>query len=351
MIYYNLKIYIHTLSIDGNCFKIFLYSAVNASTSSKDSAILTTTVTVTTNTMPTLLRHLLNIKPIKMYHKTCEYPLQQNSENSKKWINIIFLHSMLSSSLSAFSIPMFIEPLSNTLRNKLSMNIRCYLLDARNHGLSPWNEQFCLESICVDLNEFISSNNIETPLFLIGHSMGGKASLLYSLLCGDDITGIVSLDASPTKYYHNHQRIFDAMKGVNFDNLTNETPQKYQIMTQLKQNGIENASEIGFILNNIDFDNDNNLKWKCNLDVISENEDKIHGFPDTKYMSIYDKYTLFLGGTIDSDRLTNKSYLNDVEFWFPFHRIHLLNGGHFIHRTHYKHVEHEIVEYFIKVLS
>ena len=300
--------------------------------------------------MAARLRTLLNIKPITMHYKICEYPLLHN--NKAKWINIIFLHSMLSSSSSAFSIPMFIEPLSNTLKKELNTNIRCYLLDARNHGLSPWSDQFCLESICVDLNEFIHSDVVQNDnLFLVGHSQGGKASLLYSLLCGHDISGIISLDASPTTYYHNHQRIFDAMHNVNFQILTSDTPKKHQITQQLKANGIEDASEIGFILNNIDFeDNEDILNWKCNLKAISQNEGKIHGFPDTKYMSIYERYTLFLGGTINSDRLTNPSYLDDLKFWFPNHRICLLDGGHFIHRTHYKHVEHEMVQYFNTIL-
>ena len=116
-------------------------------------------------------------------------------------------------------------------------------------------------------------------------------------------------------------------------------------------------------MNNIDFDkitdkatdkdndnNDNKLKWKCNLKAISENEDKIHGFPDTHYMSIYDKYSLFLGGTVNSDRLTNQLYLDSLEYYFPNSSIHLLNGGHFIHRTHYKQVEHEIVQYIKTVI-
>mmetsp|Transcript_7281 Transcript_7281/g.11945 ORF Transcript_7281/g.11945 Transcript_7281/m.11945 type:complete len:177 (+) Transcript_7281:3-533(+) len=174
--------------------------------------------------------------------------------------------------------------------------------------------------------------------------MGGKAILLYSLLCGSEITGIVALDASPSKYQHNHQRVFDAMKQVDFTHAHN----KYDVAKQLRQNGITDASEIAFVLGNL---NESEWKWKCNLNVIAENEHKIHGFPNTKYMSVYERHALFVGGTENTDRLTNEKYVEDLKHYFPNHRLALLNGGHFIHRTHLHEVKGEMVQYFQTVLS
>merc|ERR1712228_817154 len=90
--------------------------------------------------------------------------------------------------------------------------------------------------------------------------------------------------------------------------------------------------------------------WKCNLDVISKNEQNIHSFPDTKHMSIYHRHSLFIGGTVGSDRLTNPQYINDLNFWFPSNSIKLFDGGHFVHRTHSNQVQHEIVQYVKETL-
>ena len=268
---------------------------------------------------------------------------------SKRWVNLVFCHSMLSSSTAAFSIPFFVEPLSAALSTELNQNIRCYLVDARNHGLSAHSDTFCLESMCVDLDEFVADHGLaedpSSPLILIGHSMGGKVNMLYSLLRGHQVTGCISLDASPTTYHHDHQRLFDAMKGVDFS----KVHRKFDADQQLKGLGIADGSERGFILENLTGDSGRGWRWKCNVDVIAKHEHKVHSFPDTKHQSIYHGDTLFLGGS-RSDRLTNQLYLDDLDFWFPNHHIALFDGGHFVHRTHHKEVQREIVQYISKCI-
>eukprot|EP01083_Nonionella_stella_P301241 1032260_1 len=208
------------------------------------------------------LTQLFGIKPIRMHYTMHECHLQ-----NVPWMNIIFLHSMLSSSRTAFPIQSFIKPFSRTLSCALNYNIRCYLLDARNHGLSPHSNTFCLESICVDLNEFIETHTQSSdPLILLGHSMGGKASLLYALLRESDVTGLISLDASPTIYTHNHQQIFNAMQAINIAQINH----KNDANQQLKLLGITNASERAFILDNLVVNAQNEWSWQCNLDAIHD---------------------------------------------------------------------------------
>ena len=287
---------------------------------------------------------LLGKAPINMHHSIYESSI---AHPDNPWINLLFFHSMLSSSSAAFSIPFFIEPLTNALKSETNKNIRCYLVDARNHGLSPHSDTFCLDSMSVDLDEFIIDhqlNDNRTPLILIGHSMGAKVNMLYSLLNGENLNGLISLDASPASYYHDHQRIFEAMKGVDFSKVN----RKFDADQQLKQLGIADGSERGYILENLSGgkgNNENGWGWKCNLDVIAQNEHEIHSFPDTEHMSVYHGHTLFLGGNRNSDRLTNPLYLEDLDFWFPNHKISLFDGGHFIHRTHQTEVQHEMVQY------
>jgi len=55
----------------------------------------------------------------------------------------------------------------------LSENHQVFLLDLRNHGHSPWSDEFDYQVMSEDLMEFIQDHSLEKPL-LIGHSMGEK---------------------------------------------------------------------------------------------------------------------------------------------------------------------------------
>jgi len=76
---------------------------------------------------------------------------------------IIFLHGCFESKELWHDIPQVIA--DKTKR-------KAYLYDARDHGDSPWTDQFTFHHSIDDLNYFMDSKNIQKAI-LIGHSMGG----------------------------------------------------------------------------------------------------------------------------------------------------------------------------------
>ena len=54
-----------------------------------------------------------------------------------------------------------------------------YLIDLRNHGRSPHSKEMSYDLMAEDLLELIQQENINSPIIL-GHSMGGKAALLFA---------------------------------------------------------------------------------------------------------------------------------------------------------------------------
>ena len=54
------------------------------------------------------------------------------------------------------------------------------ILDQRNHGRSPHSDTFNYYALVDDLAEFIDYHNITDPV-LMGHSMGGKVIMRYTL--------------------------------------------------------------------------------------------------------------------------------------------------------------------------
>ncbi|KAF8767964.1 Protein ABHD11 like protein [Argiope bruennichi] len=57
---------------------------------------------------------------------------------------------------------------------------KVYAVDARNHGESPWSDEFTFDILAEDLDSFLTQHNIRKAT-LVGHSMGGRTSLTLSL--------------------------------------------------------------------------------------------------------------------------------------------------------------------------
>ena len=60
-----------------------------------------------------------------------------------------------------------------THAKRLSEYYRVILVDLRNHGHSPWSDEFSYEFMAEDLKEFFDSLKL-TKVILLGHSMGGR---------------------------------------------------------------------------------------------------------------------------------------------------------------------------------
>ena len=72
---------------------------------------------------------------------------------------------------------------------------RCLIPDHRNHGHSPHHNVLNYYALTDDLGEFISSLQLEQPI-LLGHSMGGKVAMRYTLENPDMVKKLVVVDTS-----------------------------------------------------------------------------------------------------------------------------------------------------------
>ena len=95
----------------------------------------------------------------------------------------------------------------------------------RNHGLSGRAESMCYIEQAHDLNNFIEQTGIEDKVTLVGHSMGAKVAMAYSLLFPDRVEALCSIDSPPVD-----RRMFPEMNGPTRDLLTAAN----EIMPQLE---------------------------------------------------------------------------------------------------------------------
>ena len=111
----------------------------------------------------------------------------------------------------------FLGSLDNwiTFSKKISENnFEVHLLDQRNHGKSFHSNEFNYELMVKDLHEYMSKFNINS-VSIIGHSMGGKTAMLFSLIYPDLVEKLIVVDILPVSYNKSYDLIFDSLLSIN----------------------------------------------------------------------------------------------------------------------------------------
>ena len=67
----------------------------------------------------------------------------------------------------------------HNIAKRLSEQFRVYTVDLRNHGNSPHSPVMNYKVMAEDLNLLLENENIRKA-YIIGHSMGGKASMKFA---------------------------------------------------------------------------------------------------------------------------------------------------------------------------
>lgn len=98
---------------------------------------------------------------------------------------IVALHSLGSSSESW-----------NQVAADLEEDYRFIALDQRGHGGSARTDTYSFEEMCEDLYHFVTALNLDR-FILLGHSMGGSVSYLYSQKYPSKVEKLIVVDTPP----------------------------------------------------------------------------------------------------------------------------------------------------------
>ena len=86
-----------------------------------------------------------------------------------------------------------------TLGKKLAENYHVFLVDLRNHGRSPHSEEHSYELMAKDVVEIIEERSLR-HVILIGHSMGGKAAMVFAQQNPELLDKLIVVDIGPKAY-------------------------------------------------------------------------------------------------------------------------------------------------------
>jgi pimeloyl-ACP methyl ester carboxylesterase len=177
-----------------------------------------------------------------------------------------------------------------TFGKKLAENFEVYIPDQRNHGRSPHDDLFNYDVMQQDLDKFVKDHQLK-DLILIGHSMGGKVAMHYTMNNPASISKLIVLDISPVTKTPSFEimQIIEAINNINITNLSSREDIKEKLGCIIKKKRI-----LEFLLKNVLRQPDKQYRWKFNVDAISANLPEIALGIETD--KTYEGPALFIGG-------------------------------------------------------
>ena len=208
-----------------------------------------------------------------------------------------------------------------TLGKKWAENYQVILVDLRNHGHSPWDDEHTYQVMMEDLEELTDDLFLE-DINILGHSMGGKLAMKFAQKFPQLMNKLIVADIGPKKYPVHHHQILEGLNSVPIEKVKS----RQEVQSYLEKH-IHELSTIQFFLKNLFWKEKGLLDWRFNLKSLTNNiqfvgEDLLAGH--------FDHSTLFIRGGISNYILD--SDWKDIQQSFPASELATVpNAGHWLH--------------------
>jgi pimeloyl-ACP methyl ester carboxylesterase len=210
----------------------------------------------------------------------------------------------------------------HSIAKRLSDRFRIFAVDLRNHGDSPWTPTMTLDDLCSDLLRFLDDHHIPQATVL-GHSLGGKASMLLALRHAPRVEQLIVVDIAPAPYAHGFAAHIAAMRTLDVSSATRRAEAAERLAATLAD-----PATAGFLAQNL-ATGTHGLVWKLNLDGIDAAMPSLLGFPAAIGTS-YEGRTLFIRG--DHSDYIGRDHQGQLFSLFPQAEFAVISeAGHRVH--------------------
>jgi pimeloyl-ACP methyl ester carboxylesterase len=204
------------------------------------------------------------------------------------------------------------------IAKRLSDTRQVIAVDMRNHGNSPWENTHHYADLAQDLADVIIAHGGKADI--LGHSMGGKATMMLALTHAELVNRIVIADIAPVAYGHSQQYYIDAMRKLDLATLTTRSDADHALRADVPQDGVR-----AFLLQSLDIAE---KRWRLNLDVLERFMPDIIGWPNST--GRHDGPALFLRGGASDYVLPEHHGI--ITALFPHAAFETIDGaGHWLH--------------------
>lgn len=218
-----------------------------------------------------------------------------------------------------------------TIGRKLSSFFTVYLIHQRNHGLSPHHPEFNYEVMTNDLEELFEAEQLKTAC-LLGHSMGGKVAMNFTLRHPEMIKKLVVIDIAMKNYILSgeyapqalvHQKIVKSLAELPINHSNNRNEIDRELSKEISEKFIRQ-----FLLKNLKRNEQGEFYWGMNLMAIEDNLPAL-------MEGVNKSQNKFLGPVLVI-RGTRSGYINNSDkeeftHFFPSVSINDFDAGHWIH--------------------
>lgn len=210
-----------------------------------------------------------------------------------------------------------------------------FAIDARNHGNSFHADEHSIESMSADLLHFVNTQ-IQTPVILLGHSMGGLVAMYFALKNPSLVKALIVVDIAPRNYEIDYSREFNGMKNAGAERAVTRKE-----VEDAMAEWINNPFVRQFLLMNLDRSGDN-FRWVLNLPVLERERRNGIEFPEID--STFSGASLLIAGNL-SPFFTKKDTDLFVSY-FPKGNIVLIkDGDHWLHHTKQAELLSAVIEF------
>ncbi|GGK55548.1 MULTISPECIES: alpha/beta fold hydrolase [Flavobacteriaceae] len=223
-----------------------------------------------------------------------------------------------------------------SLANKFAETFEVHLIDQRNHGRSFHAYDFDYELLVEDLFKYIQHHNLE-KVNLLGHSMGGKVAMLFSVTFPEFVDKLIVADISPKYYKPHHQQILAALNAVNFQIQNTRSKIEDTLKIYIKDRGI-----LLFLLKNVYRKSKDTYAFRFNLESLTVNNSEV-GAALPSYTE-FDGETLFLSG--ENSNYITENEVDLIAEHFPNSKIITVkNAGHWLHAENPTQFYNEVISF------
>ncbi|GAA4759524.1 alpha/beta fold hydrolase [Nocardioides endophyticus] len=212
-----------------------------------------------------------------------------------------------------------------TIAKAIADDHRVLLVDMPHHGKSSWSDHFDYVDVADQVAQLFSADD---PVALVGHSMGGKASMVLALRHPELVERLCVVDVSPVTYHSRSEfaGYVEAMQALDLTALERRSDADEALVE-----AVPDPTVRSFLLQNLRR-HDDGWAWQPNLAVLGRDLDQLGSWPEDALAETppYDGKTLWVAG--QESRYVREEFVPAMDRWFPRNRRVTIKGaGHWVH--------------------
>jgi len=210
------------------------------------------------------------------------------------------------------------------IAKELSSRYTFYLLDLRNHGRSPHDDDINFELMAEDVAKFLDTSKLK-DITLLGHSLGGKVAIQTAAHFPQYLKKLVVVDIANKVYQTSYfEEYIDAMLSIELESIRSRRDAEGAF---LEKRNVE-TGVLHFLLKNLYRDENNHFKWRLNLLALKNNMNNL--LTNIKIESTITTNTLFMKGS-ESGYITQQDE-GEIKKDFQNVRIaEVVGANHWVH--------------------